>query len=229
MLTLRRIATVAAVTIAACIATAGISGCGLEPYGLGALGEAPSPAVASPAAGGGQAAASSVPTVEATFTAAITAVASFGSPPPAYQVSVQSAIQTKQPVPGYSATMMTDLKASGLAAIRQYFGPPQAAAERTALASALALDSPRHTINLGSGLARISFRGVDVHGGVATVIARVTQWSRSIAPAPQTGAWLTDATARILEYTATLRRSPGGPWQVTGLASTPAQPAAAPR
>lgn len=229
MLTLRRIATVAAVMIVTGVATAGISGCGLEPYGLSALGDAASPAAVSPSAGGAQAAASAVPTVEATFTAAITAVASFGSPPPAYQVSVQSAIQTKQPIPGYSATMMSDLKASGLAAIRQYFGPPQAAAERTALASALALDSPQHTINLGSGLTRISFRGVDVHGSVATVIARVTQWSRSIAPSPQAGAWVTAATVRILDYTATLRHSPGGPWQVTGLASTPAQQAAASR
>jgi hypothetical protein len=218
---LRRIAIVAAAAVAVGVAAAGISGCGLEPYGLGALGDAAIQATAPPAAASDQTPASAVPTIEATFTAAITAVASFGSPPAAYQVSVQSAIQTRQPVPGYSATMMSDLEASGLASIRQYFGPPQAAAERAALDGAMALDNEPLTINLGSGVTRVSFQGVEVRGSVATASARVTQWSRSIAREPLTGIWLTDAPVRVLRYTATLRHGPGGPWLVTGLASTP--------
>jgi hypothetical protein len=222
MLMLRRLAAVAAVAIAAGVAATGITGCGLEPYGLSALGDAAAQPAASPAATGGQAPASAVPTVEATFTAAITTVASFGSPPAAYQVSVQSAVQTRQPIPGYSATMMSDLRASGLAAISQYFAPPQAAIERTALASALALDREQLTINLGSGVTRVSFGSVIVRGSVATISVRVTQWSRSIARKPLTGIWLTDAPVRILGYTATLRHAPGGSWQVTALASAPA-------
>jgi hypothetical protein len=165
-----------------------------------------------------------VPTVKATFTAAITAVASFGSPPGAYEMSVMSAIRTRQPIPGYSATMISDLEASGRAAIKEYFGPPQAAAERVALALAMALDSGRLMINLGSGVTNVSFGSVTVDGPVATVIARVTTWRRSVAQLALTGTWMATAPVRVTEYTATLRRGTGGSWQVTRLGGTSTAP-----
>jgi hypothetical protein len=217
MLMRRRITTGVIVALVAAVAAIGVTACGLEPAGFAAL-AAPGnsqAAVAASAAAGSQAA-SAVPAVKATFTAAITALASFGSPPAAYEMSVMSAIQTRQPIPGYSAAMISDLEASGRAAIREYFGPPQAPAERMALASAMALDSDPRVINLGSGIGTVSFGGVTVNGPVATVIARVTTWRRSVTFEPAGGNWRPQALMRAGEYTATLRRASGS-WQVTGL------------
>ncbi|HTU74789.1 MAG TPA: hypothetical protein VMG38_14840 [Trebonia sp.] len=163
---------------------------------------------------------STVDTVKATFTAAITAVTSFGSPPAAYGMTVLSAIATRQAVPGFSATLVSDLETSGKAAIARYFGPRQAAAERKALASAMAFDAGPRVINLGSGVTRVSFGKVELEGALATVSAEVTAWRRSEARQPRTGSWLTDASVRVTRYAATLSRSMGGSWQVTRLLAT---------
>jgi hypothetical protein len=163
-------------------------------------------------------------TVKATFTAAITAVASFGSPPAGYRMTVLSAIQMRQAVPGFSATLVSDLETSGKAAIVRYFGPRQAAAERRALSSAMAFDADPRIINLGSGVTRISFGKVEVEGTVATVSAEVTAWEKAEARQSRTGMWLTDASVRVTRYTATLGRGMGGSWQVTGLTATAAAP-----
>jgi hypothetical protein len=206
--------------VMAIVGAIGITGCGLEPAGFVALaGPGSSQAAVAASAAAGSQAASAVPTVKATFTAAIMAVASFGSPPGAYEMSVMSAIQTRQPVPGYSATMLSDLEASGRAAIREYFGPSQAAAQRAALASAMAMDSDPRVVNLGSGAENVSFGSVTVHGLVATVTARVTTWHRSVTREPVGNSWRTQALTRVLEYTATLRHNTGGSWQVTALSS----------
>jgi hypothetical protein len=163
-------------------------------------------------------------TVKATFTAAITAVTSFGSPPAGYRMTVLSAIAMRQAVPDFSVTLVSDLDTSGKAAIVRYFGPPQAAAERKALASAMAFDVNPRIINLGSGVTRISFGKVGLEGAAATVSAEVTAWRRAEARQPLTGIWLTDASVRVTRYTATLSRSLGGSWQVTTLTATAAAP-----
>jgi hypothetical protein len=220
MLVRQRITVGVVVAIATAATAIGITGCGLEPAGFVALaGPGSSQAAVAASAAAGSQAASAVPTVKATFTAAIMAVASFGSPPGAYEMSVISAIQTRQPVPGYSATMLSDLEASGRAAIREYFGPSQAAAQRAALASAMAMDSDPRVVNLGSGAENVSFGSVTVHGLVATVTARVTTWHRSVTREPVGNSWRTQALTRVLEYTATLRHNTGGSWQVTALSS----------
>jgi hypothetical protein len=209
-----------AVAIVAAATAIGVTGCGLEPAGFVAIaGPGSSQAAVAASAAAGSQSASAAPTVKATFTAAALAIASFGSPPGAYEMSVMSAIRTRQPIPGYSATMISDLETSGRAAIREYFGPPQAAAEKTALASAMALDSSPRVINLGSGVERVSFGGVSINGPLATVIARVTTWHRWVALEPVGDTWRTQALTRVLQYTATLRRGAGGSWQVTALRS----------
>jgi hypothetical protein len=220
MLVRQRVTVGMVVAIVAAVTAFGVTGCGLEPAGFVALAgpDSNQSAVAASAAAGSQAA-SAVPTVKATFTVAIAAVASFGSPPAAYEMSVMSAIGTQQPIPGYSATMISDLEASGRAAIREYFGPPQEATERTALATAMALDSGSRVINLSSGVEKVSFGSVTVSGAVATVTARVTTWRRSVAREPLGASWRTQALVRVLEYTATLRHRMGGSWQVTLLSS----------
>lgn len=216
---------VAAVVIVAAV-SAGISGCGLEPSGLDALtrpaaGSASAAAASVSSAASHQAPASQVPAVRATFIAAMTAVAEFGSPPQGWSVSVLSAIQTRQPVPAFSPTVASDMEAAGKAAIRQYFGPPQAPAELTALASAMALDREMFFINLGSGISSVSFGSVDVSAGTATVRARVTSWSRAVAREPLSDTWVTDAPVQVTDYTATLGRAPGGPWLILSLTSAP--------
>jgi hypothetical protein len=216
MLIWRRIsATVAAVVIGAAVTTV-ICGCTIRPSGTGAAsaGKPATPAALS------QAPASAVATVKATLRAAITAVASFGSPPAAYRMTVLSAIGMRQAVPGFSATLVSDLEASGTAAIVRYFGPRQAVAERRALASAMALDANPHIVNLGSGVTRLSFTSVAVRGASATASAQVAVWSTTVARQPLTGTWLTDARTRVIGYTATLSRSLGGSWQVTELTAT---------
>jgi hypothetical protein len=221
MLVRRHITVSTVVAIVAAVATVGIAGCGLEPAGFAALAGPLGHQATAPAAPASQAPASAVPTVKATFTAAVTAIASFGSPPAAYEMSVMSAIQTQQPIPGYSATMISDLQTSGLAAIREYFGPPQTAAERSVLANAMTLDASPQVINLGSGIERVSFTSVTVEGPVATVIAQVTTWRRSVARQSLRGIWiwLTNAPVHIAHDTATLRHAPGGSWQIVKLTS----------
>lgn len=216
MLVRQRLTVGVVMAVAATVTAIGVAGCGLEPAGFAALAKPDSSQAASAA---GNQAASAAPTVKATFTAAIAAVTSFGSPPGAYEMSVMSAIRTRQAVPGYTATMISDLEASGRAAIRQYFGPPQAAAEQTALASAMALDASARVINLGSGAEKVSVGSVTINGPVATVIARVTTWRRSVARVPVGDSWRTQELVRVLQYTATLRHRTGGSWQVTALSS----------
>jgi hypothetical protein len=218
MLMRRGIVIVAAAAIGVAVA-AGACGCSIRPSGPGGS------AASNPAASNRAPATSSPPpapasviaTVKATFTAAITAVASFGSPPAAYEMTVMSAISMRKTVPGFSATLVSDLRASGLAEIIRYFSPPQAAAERTALASAMAFDADPFIINLGSGVTRISFGGVEVKGGVSTVRAQVAVWSKSVEQQPLTGIWLTDAPVRAIGYTAVLHLDLGGSWQVVSL------------
>ncbi len=223
MLMQGRINTAIAAVAAGAAITTGICGCAIKPSGLGAgCGRICGQATASAASR--QASAPAVAAVKARFTAAINAVASFGSPPAAYRMTVVSAIAMRQPVPRFSATLMSDLTASGTAAIMRYFGPPQAAAERRALARAMALDADAYIINLGSGVTRISFGNVKVEGAAATVSAEVTVWSRAVARQSLTGTWLTDATVRVIGYKATLSHSLGGPWQVAALTATAGAP-----
>jgi len=193
---------------------AGMCGCTIDLIGLSQ--QASSQATAAPTASS-RAPSSVVASVKATFTAAITAVDSFGSPPAGYRMTVLSAIAMRQAVPGFSATLLSDLETSGNAAIAAYFGPPQAAAERKALASAMALEASPRIINLGSGVTRISFGQVELEGSVATVSAKVTAWRRAEARQPTAGTWLADASVRVTRYTATLSRGLGGSWLVTRL------------
>jgi hypothetical protein len=217
MLMRRRISTsVAAVAIGASVITVAC-GCAIRPSGPGrrATGHGAAPATTA------QVPSSAVATVKATFTAAVTAVASFGSPPAGYRMTIVSAIAMRQAVPGFSAILASDLETSGKAAILRYFGPMQAPAERRALASAMAYDADPRIINLGSGVTRISFGRVAAAGSVATVSAEVTSWSKAAARQRATGTWLTDATMRDTRYIATLSRDLGGSWQVTRLTATP--------
>lgn len=221
MLMRRRIGTIVAAVAIGASAITGICGCAI---GLSGAGRTATTRAAGPVAGSQGSAPTVATTVKATFTAAITAVASFGSPPAGYRMTVLSAIQMRQAVPGFSATLVSDLETSGKAAIVRYFGPRQAAAERRALASAMAFDADPRIINLGSGVTRMSFGKVELEGAVATVSAEVTAWRRAEARQPLTGTWLTDASVRLTRYTATLSRSMGGSWQVTVLTATAAAP-----
>jgi hypothetical protein len=139
-------------------------------------------------------------------------------------MTVLSAIQMRQAVPGFSAALVSDLQTSGRAAIVRYFGSRQAAAERRALAIAMAYDANPRIINLGSGVTRISLRNVEVAGAVATVSAVVASWSKAAARRRATGTWLTSASVRVTRYTATLGRGLGGSWRVTRLTATAAAP-----
>ncbi|HEY6788315.1 MAG TPA: hypothetical protein VI365_13500, partial [Trebonia sp.] len=121
-------------------AIAALSGCGIRPSGPAVTARARVSTVASSAPLAAAVPVELLSAVEATFTAAIEAVQSFGSPPPAYQLSVQSAISMRQPVPGFSPTLRSDLLSAGQAAILRYFGQPQAAAERRILATAVSAD-----------------------------------------------------------------------------------------
>jgi hypothetical protein len=211
--TVATVAIGASVITGTCGCTISLSGPGVRSSGPGA---APTASVAS--TGGSQPLASAVATVKATFTAAITAVASFGSPPAAYQMTVLSAMAMRQAIPSFSAALVSDLETSGKAAITRYFGPRQAVAERSVLASAMAQDDNPHVINLGSGVTRVSFGKVAVAGAAATVSARVTSWSKTAARA--SGSWLTGASARATQYIAALRLTLGGSWQVMRLTAT---------
>src|SRR5690348_549291 len=118
---------VAAVIVAGVTLTGGAA-CSLQPSGQGLPGSAAtsqalagSPPPATPAA--------VIPTVKATFSSAMRAAASFGSPPAAWQVGILAALRTRHQVPGFSASMRSDLLAAGKAAITRYFAPPQAATE----------------------------------------------------------------------------------------------------
>ena len=219
MLIWRRInTTVAAVAIGVPVIV-GACGCTIELAGPARLasGQGTAPAVSSHASG------PAVATVKATFSAAITAVTSFGSPPAGYRMTVLSAIAMRQAVPGFSATLASDLETSGKAEIARYFGPRQAVAERRALAAAMAFDANPHVINLGSGVTRISFGNVSAKGAVATLSAEVTSWSRATRQR-LTGSWLTDASVRVTRYSATLSLGMGGSWQVTVLTAATVAP-----
>ena len=207
-------------TIAASIiAVAVLSGCGIRPSGpddAAAVARAQAPAATSPAARLAAVPAESPSAAEATFTAAIEAVESFGSPPSAYQLSVQSAISMRQPVPGFSQTLRSDLLSAGQAAIMRYFGQPQAAAERRILAIAVAEDISAQVIDLGSGASRVTVEAVHVTAGQAVIDATVVAWSLSMTRQPD-GRWQERAPVRVLRYMAVLRHADGGPWQVVGL------------
>jgi hypothetical protein len=210
-----RVAT--AVIVAGVTLTAGAA-CSLQPSGQGPPGSAAtSQALAAPPAPATPAAA--IPTVKATFSSAMQAAASFGSPPAAWQVGILAALQTRHQVPGFSASMRSDLLAAGKAAITRYFAPPQAAAEEQALARALAQDADPNVINLGSGVAKVDFGLVRVAGASAVVSARVTIWAKAVARQPRSGPWQATAPVRVVAYTATLHLGPAGQWQVTKLAA----------
>ena len=200
-------------------AVAVLSGCSIRPSGpadAAAVARAQAPAATSPAARLAAVPAESPSAAEATFTAAIEAVESFGSPPPAYQLSVQSAISMRQPVPRFSQTLRSDLLSAGQAAITRYFGQPQAAAERRILAIAVAEDVSAQVIDVGSGASRVTVEAVQVTAGQAVIDATVVAWSLSMTRQPD-GRWLKRAPERVLRYMAVLRHADGGPWQVVGL------------
>ena len=206
---------VAAVGIVAGVALAVAAGCSLQPSGQGLASTATSQALAASPASPTPAAA--IPTVKATFSSAMRAAAAFGSPPAAWQMGILAALQTRHQVPGFSASMRSDLLAAGKAAIARYFAPPQAAAEQQALTRALTQDADPNVINLGSGVAKVEFGMVRVTGAAAVVSARVTIWARAIARQPRSGPWQTTTPVRVVAYTATLHLGPSGQWQVTKL------------
>jgi hypothetical protein len=216
LISVTRVAIAAGVT-----AVIALSGCGIRPSGpadAAATARAQAAAVASLAAA---VPAESLAAVEATFAAAIEAVESFGSPPPAYQLSVQSAISMRQPVPGFSQALRSDLLSAGQAAILRYFGQPQAAAEQRILAMAVAedvsaQDFSKQGIDLGSGVSRVTFEAVHVTAAGAVIDASAAAWSLSMTRQP-TGRWQKLASMRVLRYTAAMRRNAGGQWQVVGL------------
>jgi hypothetical protein len=201
---------VASVLIVTGVTLAGVTACGLQPAQAGSgPRRAIAPATRVPA--------SAVPTVEATFSSAMRAAASLGSPPAAWEMGIVSALQTGQPVPGFSASMRSDLLAAGEAAIARYFAPPQAAAEQQELIGALARDANPNVINLGSGAGKVAFGVVRVDGSTAVVSAQVTIWAKTLARGPRSGPWQAAAPVRVLSCTATLRLSTSGQWQVTRL------------
>ncbi len=206
---------VAAVIVAGVTLTGGAA-CSFQPSGQGPTGSAAtSPALAASPAPATPAAA--VPTVKATFSSAMQAAAAFGSPPTAWQVGILAALQTRHQVPGFSASMRSDLRAAGKAAITRYFAPPQAATEEQALGRALAQDANPNVINLGSGVAKVDFGLVRVAGSSAVVSARVTIWAKAVARQPRSGPWQATAPVRVVAYTATLQLGASGQWQVTKL------------
>lgn len=207
---------VAAVVTVTGVTLAGAAACSLQPSGgrmpgnTGASQQLTiSPASATPAA--------TIPTVKATFSSAMKAAASFGSPPAAWQMGILAALQTRHPVPGFSASMRADLLAAGKAAITRYFGGPQAATEQQALARAMAQDANPNVINLGSGVAKVMFGSIGVDGSVAVVSAEVTIWAKALARQPRSGPWQSTAPVRVVAYTATLHLSKSGQWQVIKL------------
>jgi hypothetical protein len=211
------------VAIAASVtAIAALSGCSIRPSGpANAAVTARASTVASSASLDAAVPAESLSLVEATFTAAIDAVESFGSPPPAYQLSVQSAISMRQPVPGFSPTLRSDLLSAGQAAILRYFGQPQASAERRILAMAMAQDVSgqgfsKQGIDLGSGVSRVTFEAVRVTAAAAVIEATAVAWSLWLARQPG-GQWQKLAPIRVLRYTAAMQRNASGHWQVVGL------------
>lgn len=192
------------------VTLAGVTACGLQPAR-----SVPRPRLAvAPAT---RAPASAVPAVEATFSSAMRAAASLGSPPAAWEMGILSALQARQPVPGFSASMRSDLLAAGKAAIARYFAPPQAATEQQELIGALTRDANQNVLNLGSGVTGVTFGLVRVDGSSALVSARVTMWARTVARGPRSGPWQAAAPVRVLACTATLRLSASGQWQVTRL------------
>jgi hypothetical protein len=143
-------------------------------------------------------------------------VESFGSPPPDYGLSVQSAISLGRPAPGYSQTLRIDLLASGQAAIARYFGEPQATTERQSLATAVAQGFSSQNINLGTGASKVTFDAARVTSGVAVIDASVSVWSRSMTRKPG-GGWQTQSSVRMLRYAAIVRHAGGGQWLVVSL------------
>jgi hypothetical protein len=207
---------VVTVIVVAGVTLAGAAACGLQPSGPGLAdraGTSQYPAVSPPAA----TPASAIPTVKATFSSAMQAAASFGSPPAAWQMGILAALQTRHQVPGFSASMRSDLLAAGQAAIARYFAPPQAAAEQQALARALAQDASPNVINLGSGVAKVEFARVRIAGPAAVVSARVTIWAKAISRQPRSGPWQATAPVRVVAWTASLHLGKSGQWQVTNL------------
>jgi hypothetical protein len=215
------------VAIAASVtAIAALSGCSIRPSGPANVAvTARASTVASSASLDAAVPAESLSVVEATFTAAIDAVESFGSPPPAYQLSVQSAISMRQPVPGFSPTLHSDLLAAGQAAILRYFGQPQASVERRILAMAMAMAMAQDVsgqgfskqgIDLGSGVSRVTFEAVRVTAAAAVIEATAVAWSLWLARQPG-GQWQKLAPIRVLRYTAAMQRNASGQWQVVGL------------
>jgi hypothetical protein len=204
---------VVAVVVVAGVTLASAAACSLQPSGGRIPGAGQSLAVAPASA----VPASAVPTVKARFSSAVQAAAAFGSPPDAWEMGILSALQTRHPVPGFSASMRSDLLAAGKAAIARYFAPPQAAAERQELARALAQDANPNVINLGSGVAKVTFGTVAVTGSSAVVSARVTIWAKALARQPPSGPWQASAPVWVVAYTATLHLGPSGQWQVTRL------------
>jgi hypothetical protein len=205
-----------AVVIVTGMTLAGAAACSLQPSGQSLPGSAGggqypaiSPAAATPA--------SAIPAVKATFSSAMQAAASFGSPPAAWQMGTLAALQTRHRVPGFSTSMRSDLLAAGNAAIARYFAPPQAATEQQALARALAQDADPNVINLGSGVAKVTFGLVRVTGSSAVVSARVTIWAKAVARQPRSGPWQATGPVRAVAYTATLHLGHSGQWQVTML------------
>jgi hypothetical protein len=205
-----------AVVIVTGVTLAGASACSLQPSGGSAPGS-PGPGQYLAISPAPQTPASAIPTVKATFSSAMRAAASFGSPPAAWEMGILAALQTRHQVPGFSASMHSDLLAAGKAAIARYFAPPQAATEQRALARALAQDANPNVINLGSGVAKVTFGMVRVTGSSAVVSARVTIWAKALARQPRSGPWQTTAPVRVVAYTATLQLSKSGLWQVTTL------------
>jgi hypothetical protein len=127
----------------------------------------------------------------------------------------------RQPVPGFSQALRSDLLASGRAAILRYFGQPQAAVERRILALAVEQDVSAQglsgqSIDLGSGASRVTFDAVHVTGGEATIGASVRAWSLALTRQPD-GSWQAKPVVRLLHYTAAMRHAGGGQWLVVSL------------
>lgn len=160
---------------------------------------------------------SQIALVKSTFTAAMRAAQSAGSPSDAYVKASVSAIHAHAATHPVPATDRARLLTSGQQQLSRYFPPKLLSRVEVGLNNMLKMDSSANQVNLGAGVSKIVFRSVTVAGRSASIEADVTAWAKSYIRQSSKGSWQYTDPVGTMRYTATMTLTSDGRWQVASL------------
>ncbi len=156
--------------------------------------------------------------VKSTFSAAMQAAQSAGSPSGGYVTASLSGMRSHAAMHAVPAAARTQLLTAGRRELARYFSPELVSREEVGLNHMLLMDASADQVNLGSGVTKVVFRSVAVAGRSASIEADVTVWAKSYTRQSNQGPWIYSDPVNTLAYVATMTRASDGSWQVSSLA-----------